>query len=203
MAYHCVFRPMVCLERTRTKTERFNRVILKLKEQLAGWPMGFLGPATGQSRVTSLSGLSCWSRSTTVAVVIIGRPGDAFHCRATTPVCSRCPSLAPTPLPVGGSRRSLGRVGRVGRVRRGVRCSPVFVIKHFLFVSSNTNHLLMMIHFQPWLTLNYRSFSPPCTTESCGLSSGTGCTSPFFSAPLPRPTSSVSHSTFSSPPLPL
>ena len=141
MAYHRVFRPMVCLERTRTKTERFNRAILKLKEQPAGWPMGFIGPATGQSRVTSLSGLSRRSRSTAVAAASIGRPGDAFRCCATTPVCSRCPSLAPTPA----ARRGVGRVGRVGRrvvfsdtvARRRVRCSPMFVIKRFLFVSSN------------------------------------------------------------------
>ena len=141
MAYHRVFRPMGCLERTRTKTERFNRVILKLKEQLAGRPMGFVGPATGQSRVTSLSGLSRRSRSTAVAAASIGRPGDAFHCCATTPVCSRCPSLAPTPA----ARRG---------VRRGVLCSSGVRNQPFSFRLIKQNHLFMTIHFQPRLTLN-------------------------------------------------
>ena len=129
MANHRVFRPMVCLEMTRTKTEMFNRVILKQKEQLAGWPMGFVGPATGQSRVESLSGLSRRSRSTAVAAASIGRPGDALHCCATglfaMPVaCSatRCASRGPSRGPL------------LSRVRR---CSlftylPLFPVSSFI-----------------------------------------------------------------------
>ena len=134
MAYHCAFRPMVCLERTRTKTERFNRVILKLKEQLAGWPMGFVGPATGQSRVRSTSGLSRRSRSTAVVAASIGRPGDAFHCSATTRTCPRQRRVRLHPLRVPGSLQSVPGSVVISYyfaplpVRLEFRCFPVFVV---------------------------------------------------------------------------
>ena len=145
MAYHRVFRPMVCLERTRTKTERFNRVILKLKEQLAGWPMGFVGRATGQSRVRSMSGLSRRSRSTAVVAASIGRPGDAFHCSATTRTCSRqrrvrlrplrvtCPEIHPTSPPCSATTRTCPRQRRVRRRPLRVFGSVVYVIELIVF----------------------------------------------------------------------
>ena len=93
------------------------------------------------------------------------------------------------------SRRSPGRFLRHRCTSPGPLFSDVRN-QAFSFRLIKQSHLLMTINFQQRLTLNYRSLAASCTTESCGLSSGTGCTSPFFSAPLPRPTSSVSPSAF-------